>query len=749
MLHFNEGHVIHHQRGQSPSDEKVVIAPLDVDAATKPATYTILSADDPYFAQPRHPDRVGRKSKGTDFAWFADRWEGGRAVNTRSDHTKEHWLYLFLPEAMKRGCTYSISLGPLATNRAREKLIFNERKARSEAVHVNLLGYIPEAPQKFGYVFHWMGDQGGLPLQDYNGRAFHLVNLANGEAAFSGKLAFRSPASQPETFHKTDSPPGGNFLKAEVYECDFSAFKQPGKYVLSVEGIGCSFPFDVAADVYREVFRSVARGLYHNRSGIALERPFTEFTRPAPHNPKLTPGFAGKLIYTTMRFTEWGSEGGDAKALLAQSKGPLESAGWYQDAGDWDSYYSHLRVAQELLLAYELAPKNFPDGELNIPESRNGVPDILDEAAWLPRFCYRLRHELLDKKYGTGGIGLRIAGDAFGEDEKKLPDGRKVGQGSWEDVNRTWAASGEDPWSTYRYAGAAAQLAFCLNLTKAKDPEHIDWAKEAVAAYAWAQKNTRPSDERKSPSLREPRAYAAAALFRITGDKAYEEQFAADTREITATTPLWDDRAYGPMVFALGGGKSPGDPGLRQRMRAAVLATADALAIEVAPKRALRWAGNWYMPMLVGQQTTPLALQAAVGYALVRDSDPAKATRYLGALHTTADYFLGCNALNMTWVTGLGPRHPRQVFHMDAWYNGKGEFHPGLIPYGPWRKEKNEGQGPWDVAWPHKTVYPPIDEWPGNERWFDNRCSPMNSEFTIHQNIAPAAAFFGILCHPQ
>jgi hypothetical protein len=30
-------------------------------------------------------------------------------------------------------------------------------------------------------------------------------------------------------------------------------------------------------------------------------------------------------------------------------------------------------------------------------------------------------------------------------------------------------------------------------------------------------------------------------------------------------------------------------------------------------------------------------------------------------------------------------------------------------------------------------VHPAIDAWPGNERWFDNRCSPMNSEFTIHQ----------------
>ncbi len=746
LLHFNDGHVIHHQRGQSRSEEKVVTDPLDTAAASSAQTYTITSQEDARYAQSHHPVQVGRKSKGTDFAWFVDKWENGHAVNTRPDHTKEHWVYLFLPQAMKSGSAYTIGTGTLASNGSQWKLLFDEAKTRSEAVHVNLLGYVPKAPQKYGYVYHWLGDKGGLDLKAYEGHSFHLVDMNSGKSVFEGKLHFRMSSTQQETFHKSDSPPDGNFLKADVYECDFSPCKQASKYVLSVEGIGCSFPFSIEADIFREPFRIMARGLYHNRSGIALERPYTEFARPAPHNPKLTPRFAGKLIYTTVRFTEWGSEGGDAKELLAHSKGPIESAGWYQDAGDWDSYYTHLRVAQELLLAYEMTPKNFTDGELNIPESKNGVPDILDEAAWLPRFCYRLRHELLDKRYGTGGLGLRIAGDAFGEDEKTLPSGKKVGQGSWEDVNRTWAASGEDPWSTYRYAGAAAHLAFCLAIAHAKDPEGVDWTREAAEAYDWAQKNKQPGDEQKAPALREPRAYAAAALFRITGDKAYERQFAADTVDISASTALWDDRQYGPMLYALSGEKCRADPALQQRIRGAVLATADILALEVPAKRALRWGGNWYMPMLVGQQTTPWMLQAAAGYVLTRDKDPARAERYLAALYTTCDYFLGCNALNMTWATGLGPRHPRQVFHMDAWYNGKGDFHPGIIPYGPWRKEKEQGQGPWDVAWPHKTVYPPVDAWPANERWFDNRCSPMNSEFTIHQNTAPAAALFGFLC---
>ncbi len=748
MLHFDEGHVVHHLRGMSRSDERVVASPLDATAATRPGSYRLTSSDDPAYARPLSPQSVGRKSKGTDFAWFVDRWENGRAVNTRPDHAKEHWLYLHLPGPMVRGKTYTVDTGGLASNGRKWTIRFDEANVRSEAVHVNLLGYVPEAPQKFAYVYHWMGDRGSLDLRPYAGRRFQLIDQATGRPAFTGKLVVRAAASQQETFHKSDSPPDGNFLKAEVYECEFSSFTRPGEYRVAVDGIGASFPFRLGADVYREAFRTVARGLYHNRSGIALEAPFTAFTRPAPHNPKLTPGFTGKLIYTTLRYTEWGSEGGAAKDLLAHAKGPIESAGWYQDAGDWDSYETHLRVAQELLLAYEIAPRNFRDGELNIPESKNGVPDLLDEAAWLPRFGHRLRHELLRKGYGTGGIGLRIAGDAFGDDEKTLPDGKKVGQGSWEDVNRTWAASGEDPWSTYRYAGAAAQLAYCLNLAKVADPEGIDWAAEATEAYDWARKNTRPGDASRQPPLKVPRAYAAAALFRLTGEKAYETQFLGDTADITPTSALWDEGQYGPELYALARGKGKPIAADLERMRAAVLFTADSIAVDVAGKRALRWGGNWYMPMLVGQQTTPLVLQLAVAHGLSKRSDPARAKRYLAVLGTTCDYFLGCNALNMTWVTGLGPRHPVQVFHMDAWYNGKGRPHPGIIPYGPWRKQSDLGQGPWDVAWPHKTVYPPIDAWPGNERWFDNRCSPLNSEFTIHQNTAPTAALFGILCAP-
>ena len=725
LLHFKDGHVDYHKRGQKRTDDRITVDPLDVAAAGKASSYAVVSTGDPAYRTFRRPTLVGRKSKGTEFAWFVDRWAGDHAENDRPDHAKEHWVYLMLPAPMHAGATYRISTGDLAKNGKAWTLAFDPAKARSEAVHVNLMGYVPTARKKVAYLSHWAGDWGGVDLKAYAGARFRLVDQATGKAAYEGKVAFRKPASNTETGQTNDTP-GGNFGGAEVWECDFSALEKPGRYVVAVDGVGCSFPFAINADVYREAFRTTARGLYHNRSGIALTKPYTAFERPAPHNPLLTPAFRGKLRYTTSRQIDWKNEDNDPAdrpAIEAGIKGNLDLSGWYQDAGDWDGYPTHLRVAQELLLAYSLAPRNFTDGELNIPESGNGVPDILDEAAWLPRFAARLRAALKAKGWGTGGVGLRVAGDWFGSDTGP----NDVGRGSWED-DRTWIVSGEDPVATYRYAGVAAELARVLP----KDPQ--SWEREARESYAWAAKNTRSGDEAK---VKPHRLYAAAALFRLTGEKPYEAQVGRDTEGWSAGTRVWSPDGFGAFVYALT--ERPRDPAVAARVRAAVLGTADS-SLESAERRSARWGGDFFFPMLVGQQTTPQATELAVAWGVTHEA------RYLTAMQTTADYFLGANSLNQTWVTGLGPRHPNLVFHMDAWYNGKPGPHPGVVPYGPWRKDRALGQGPWDHDWPNKTVYPAIDLWPGAERWFDNRCSPMTGEFTIHQNTAPTAAIFGILC---
>lgn len=740
MVHLKEGRAVHHQKGRKRDEgERILLTPLDAAAACRVDAWTVICPEDPNFAPGVRPRKVGRKSKGTDFAWMVQGWDGAnnRAVNRDPDHAKDHWLYLDLPHPLVPGRTYTIKPEGVAGIEPMT-LAYSLEKSRSEAVHVNLVGYTPDSPAKFAYVYHWAGDQGSVDLSSLKGKEFRLIDQKTGKAAFAGTVAFRAPADRQETGLVKETP-NGSFLCAEVWQCDFTAFSTPGTYVVAVDGVGCSFPFRIDADAYREAFRLTCRGLYHNRSGIALRKPFTEFERPAPHNPLVTPGFAGKLLYTTSRCIDWKNgdfDPSDRPQIEAGIRGPLDVWGWYQDAGDWDSYDTHTTVATTLCFAFETAPGNFSDGELNLPESGNGIPDILDEAAWLPRFCFRLRRELIRKGWGTGGVGLRVCGDHFGGDTHK--DGTT--KASYEDTDRQWIVSGEDPVSTFRYAATAAHLAWCLRLAGRTDPEKIDWRAEAEQAYAWALAHTLAKDE---SAVKDRRCHAAAQLSRLTGAAEYEAQFEKDTAGLKAGEEILHDRAFGPWAYLLGG---KGKPELARRIRERVLASCENLALATSEKRALRWGGHFYMPMLVGQQTTPWILDGIIGHVLTKQSDPGKARAFRAAVVTTSDYFLGTNALNQTWVTGLGPRHVQGVFHMDAWYNGKPTLHPGLIPYGPWRKQKDLGMGPWDSDWPNKTVHPAIDQWPGNERWFDNRNCPLSAEFTIHQNTCYAAATYGWLC---
>lgn len=761
LVHVDEGLVVHHDRGEQRMDETAVVTPLDAARASDPATYGLSSPDDRAYATEQKPRAVGRKSKGTDYTW-------AHAAHPRPgpDHAKEHWIYLALPTPLVEGATYELSTGSLVPRTNRHAFRFSAASSRSEAIHVNPIGYPPASPAKFAYVYHWMGDAGALDVAPLSGRPFHLIDLRTGQVAFTGKLEFRAKATQRETRHVSDSPPHGNFAGCDVVQADFTAFDRPGAYVVSIPGVGCSFPFEVAADVYRKVFVPTARGLYHNRSGIALTEPFTEFTRPAPHNPKLTPGFAHRLFYTSVRSMDWpGGEGSrsDEALLRKHIKGEIESSGWYQDAGDWDSYQQHLRVAQELLLVHELAPNRFTDGELNIPESGNGIPDLVDEARWLPSFCQRLRQELLRKGYGSGGIGLRIAGDVFGFDTR--PDG--TAKASWDDVDRDWVASGEDPWSTFRYAGAAAQMALALQRLGLPDPEGIDWLREAQESYAWAESHVLPADEKREPvywlyAIRDLRMYAAAGLYRLTREEKYLSRFMADFGEMPSVrafeartrtrldldesqAALGDEQRYGPWVLLLDP-KLPAD--VRARVEPIVLASAERVGPQVCEQRAMRFGGPFEFDMLVGHQTTPQVLDCAVAYTVLKDRDPARARALLAAVYTSADYCLGTNPLHYTWVTGVGPRHPQHPFHMDAWYNGRGRAHPGIIPYGPWRQEKSQsGQSSTDVSWPYRTLHPAgIENWPGGEQFFENRSSPLQNEFTIHQSTGPAAAIYGFLC---
>jgi endoglucanase len=744
MLHFDDGFVRYHKRGESRQNEWVVSEPLDVMKAGNVNNYTIKSSNG-FYGNQQKPVKVSRKSKGTEFTWLCQNWsQSVGCINSKPDHAKEHWIYLHLPEPLETGKKYNISTGDIAGNGKEWEFEFTLEKNRSEAIHVNIIGYDPRAPKKYGYVYHWGGETGGIDFSNYNGNNFYLINTKSGEKAFTGTVKFRKSKSNIETYQTNDTP-NQNFLGADVYECDFSAFNSSGEYILAVDEIGSSFPFKVEKDIYRLPFYTSVRGLYHNRSGIDLEKPFTEYTRPAPHNPVKTPGFAGKLKYTTSRFIDWNdldNSAADKPVIEAGILGPIDTWGWYQDAGDWDGYLWHMKIPATLMLTWEIAPEKFADGELNLPEGVNQIPDILDEARWLIRFFHRTRHEIMKKGYGTGGVGSRVAPDWFGHAPEGTPSNLDNGQ---------WIISGEDPFTTYFYAGLAGHFALVLDKLGIEDPEGIDWKKEAEEAFIWAKNNAKPTDwdpaKVHNYILKDFELYAAASLFRLKGNPDYLQIVKNNLSTVISTTVLDEDKKWGTYALITGNEHQIDDAAFMSKIKGAIMATADQRFTSIG-LRACRYGDNMWMPMVIGHGTTPRVFELMMGHFLSKSFVPSKTADYLAGIFTTADYFLGCNPLNMAWITHVGVRYPERVMHLDSWYSETGEIIPGITPYGPWRDDgANPATGPWDIHWPYKTLYPEgISKWPGHERWFNNYTTPLNAEFTVHQNTLLSAVVYGYLC---
>ena len=157
------------------------------------------------------------------------------------------------------------------------------------------------------------------------------------------------------------------------YWFDFSAVTTPGEYYLAdVERGETSVPFRIGNDVYDDVLVQAMRTFYYQREGFAKEAP-----------------------YADARWTDGASHANDEKArsIFEPDNATTErdvSGGW-MDAGDQNKYVTFVNdVLPHLLYAYSHYPTAFTD-TTNIPESGNGVADIIDEADWELEYLLKMQ----------------------------------------------------------------------------------------------------------------------------------------------------------------------------------------------------------------------------------------------------------------------------------------------------------------------------------------------------------------------
>ncbi len=389
--------------------DQVVGDRLDSKWVDAPGSYSISSHDDVRYAQGRAPMAVYRKSRPTDM------------VNVAADKNDfqspvEHRIYLKLPQPLREGSTYRIGFagGPLEG----QTFTYDPSRVRSEAVHVDQIGFAPEDAPKLAFLSCWLGSGGALAYPD--GLKFQVLDDTTGKAVYEGKLKLARAADDVslDNYKK-------NYNGTDVYVMDFSRLTAPGTYRVSVVAVGCSYAFPIAPDVWRRAFQAAAKGIFLQRNGIAFGPPYTTWTRPLSFSPKAGwKTIEGTAGYDEVRYDR-------ASFRPADLDGPVIPDVWggHKDAGDWQHMPRNMLVDYYLCDLALLAPDYFKGVSLTIPETGNGLPDALNEALYGLDLWRRMQTPEGGVRGGwqpgaTEMVGRKLELRAARDD--RLPAGRRV-----------------------------------------------------------------------------------------------------------------------------------------------------------------------------------------------------------------------------------------------------------------------------------------------------------------------------------
>ncbi len=473
---------------------------------------------------------------------------------------------------------------------------------------------------------------------------------------------------------------------------DFSALRAPGRYQLRVAGLPDSAPFEVGAGVYQALNAAAIKAYYYNRAGIALDtRHAGIYARAAGHPDTHV------LVHASAA-----SAARPAGTVIASPKG------WY-DAGDYNKYIVNSGISTyTLLAAYEDFPAYFQRQDLNIPESGNGVPDLLNEARW------NLDWMLTMQDPEDGGVYHKLTNLRF--DGMVMP--AQATQPRYV-VQKSTAAA----------LDFAAVMATASRVYAAYDrPLAARMLAAAEAAWRWARAHPavyyqQPADvvtgDYGDHEVGDEFAWAAAELYISTGQDAYYQAFTAATASAAAApgVPTWSQVGTLGWLSLARHRQQLGAAADRARIGAGVQALADQLVAG--------WRQSAYAtPMRHGDYvwgSSAVALNQALvllhAYRLRPRAD------YLDAAQAGLDYVLGRNAVDASFVTGYGARPARQPHHRPSVADGIAAPLPGWLVGGPQPGQQDAK----DCPLPYPSPLPA-------KSWLDHACAYASNEVAINWN---------------
>lgn len=328
----------------------------------------------------------------------------------RRDLRIESVLTLHLATPLPDGASFEVrNPGGEAWDRDRVLTASLDPGRISPAIHPPDGGFHPRESKRIP-VGLWLGSSGELPLPE--GTPFQ-VRDDRGRVVLQGQLLPR----QERGFE--DMAPSYR----EVREADLTPLTAEGTYRLSIPGLGTSRPFPIHRGAAARLARTLALGLYHQRCGTAIGMPWTRFVHGVCHPPPvLVPPDDDPFFRDSLRGLSENQRPGPGEAPVldrpdralfpAARRGPRSIFGGHHDAGDYGRYTPQgAALVHGLMLAVDAFPGVADLDDLGLPESGDGVPDLLQEAAWEAEFLLRMQDD-------DGGFFsmLRPRGRAYEDD---------------------------------------------------------------------------------------------------------------------------------------------------------------------------------------------------------------------------------------------------------------------------------------------------------------------------------------------
>lgn len=613
-------------------------------------------------------------------------------------------VYLRPAETLRNGSTVEVK----GSDGRGGSLVFDEESTLCWSIKVNQVGYRPGASTNRAYLGMWLPGLGALDFSGFEGKPFVVRRFQRGagfnrgqvvgEPLLRGRITLRRQFAEQHA----DREGGGNLTGEDVYEMDLSGLSVSGECCVQVPGLGRSWPFNVGESAFGEAYFTLMKGLFTQRCGMELRMPFSawergachEETRPGRFLPETEGWYRGAYRKGDKRFG-FRDVQGDQIALSTftlvgnsdASKPPAAGVkgGWH-DAADFDRRIHHYNVVSDLLATFEACQKAHVDGQLNIPESGNGVPDILDEALWGIDVWRRTQTP-------EGSVSSWI-------EQRSHPETAQSLEASIERDPMPMFSALPDRCGSFAYAAAAAWAARLLHPFDAKRAESL--VQSAALAYAWASGVGSPISGWKlhlQDGGRDPRLKGAAVRFdedpevRIEDNLAIERAFAAlNLLHATGKESFrkdWDLFGLGKQfhvvahrvnpcrlvpLFKMGGVSEGETATIRETLRK--LAEPLLLAQAEHAYRML-WLGardGWFHTLAWGNYHGKLRLIGTLWVATGEE-------RYRASLAAGSDFFLGCNPMGTTLVSGLGSVFPVVFQHIHSQSDGVVEPTPGIAPY--------------------------------------------------------------------